>query len=913
MLRRLLRGRDPLSDPDPGKRREAVLALSAADAAQRADWLEARLRSDTDGGVRRACLEKITRSAALLAVLDDPELGEAAVQRFIELSPEARADEPPRVQDARILALPAGAAAELVQAIDDPERLASLALRARGEQRDALLALQPLRSAAGLTALEKASRDHDKRLNRHARNRLEALKHLRQAADAAYARAEDLAQALLRNPAGADRRIELERRSTLHQQFVEQLQRYDALRAELEPQGEVLDDSAVLRSRVPAMPPMPDAAASPGEPAAAAEPAAVPAVEADPFAALAEAWRQFDAALAEPDDFPALRAQRDQLTESWLTLADRHAASASQQALFARASRRFQALAGAMERLEATPRAAAAEDDHGDPADAVDSNADPRDLQQRAKGLERAIRHVDWPDWAAKPPAYRQLLAARQSLEESLRASRQALQRHVEALDAQLDALATALDAGSLGDAQHCLGEARRAMDALPAGSMETQQKRLNRLAGRLGELKDWQTFATSPKREALRDTMRALADSPLEPRRQAERIKALRAEWQSLGPVSNQADRQLADDFNQHAERAFEPCRTFFAAEAEQRARNLAERQRICEQLEAYLKETDWQQADIRAAEQILHAARQEWRSFHPVERARGNEITERFEALQAALHGHVRSAWERNLADKEAIVAEAVALCEGGQPQANAVTSVKALQRRWKAIGPTPRKPDQALWEQFRAACDQVFAGLDAQRRERQARTDEQTARCEQALETFAATLAASDAAGAEAGTLRRFEALRQDIATLPAAGRAALLRRHQALLEAYRQLLQSQARAALQQQLDELRRADEAAQIAPGAEPGAAPGAAPADHDTLRRLAVRAELCAGRPSPADDEALRLQLQVERLSAGFAGEDHADDPLQLARAWCDLGPKPADAAGLRSRFFGALLNQDT
>jgi hypothetical protein len=230
--------------------------------------------------------------------------------------------------------------------------------------------------------------------------------------------------------------------------------------------------------------------------------------------------------------------------------------------------------------------------------------------------------------------------------------------------------------------------------------------------------------------------------------------------------------------------------------------------------------------------------------------------------------------------------------------------VASVKALQQRWKSVGPTPRKRDQALWEQFRTACDGVFAALDAQRKTRQAEIDQRAARCQQALEEFTATLEATSADTAESAVLRRFQALRQEIGSLPAAGRPALLRQHEALAAAYQRLLEAQARTALDRELSALRRADEAAEPVPGAEP--------ADQETLRRLAVQAELTAGIPSPAEDEALRLQLQVERLNAGFAGGGESVGPLELARAWCDLGAKAPESGALRARFFGALLGSE-
>ena len=109
---------------------------------------------------------------------------------------------------------------------------------------------------------------------------------------------------------------------------------------------------------------------------------------------------------------------------------------------------------------------------------------------------------------------------------------------------------------------------------------------------------------------------------------------------------------------FNRYAEQAFEPCRVHFNEQAELRKRNLAECRRICEQLEEYLDNVDWASADMRAAEQIMRAARDEWRAHHPVDRRHAKEIDARFEALQERIFVQVKKVWDANLAAKQAIV---------------------------------------------------------------------------------------------------------------------------------------------------------------------------------------------------------------------------------------------------------------
>jgi hypothetical protein len=420
---------------------------------------------------------------------------------------------------------------------------------------------------------------------------------------------------------------------------------------------------------------------------------------------------------------------------------------------------------------------------------------------------------------------------------------------------------------------------------------------------------------------------MEALAREPLAPPDQAERIKALRRDWQALGPVTQAADGRLADRFNGAADHAFETCRAYFAEQAERRQANLAECTRICDQLERYLDETDWHQADMKAAERILRAAREEWRRHQPLERNPGKAVHQRFEALQGRLHQRVKAEWDRNLAAKQAIVAEAEALVAADRPVREKAAAAKALQQRWREVGITPRRPDQRLWRAFRAACDQIFSAREHARQQADAELADLETHCRSRLEAFETLLEGRTAADASPAELRELENDLAALERLPEGRRRALTRRRDDAVTRYRALLAERQRAQQREALLVLQRWDENLDADPAAAAQALPPPpframaqavaaertrrgtdAQVSREALRRLTVRAELAAGLDSPPDDEALRLEVQVQRLQDGLAGGGAADDVRTLAEAWCRLGPKGADAAGLRERFFGAL-----
>jgi hypothetical protein len=596
-------------------------------------------------------------------------------------------------------------------------------------------------------------------------------------------------------------------------------------------------------------------------------------------------------------------------------------------------SHRFRELADAMERLGRAdiPDLPAERLTIGSPEDTAAHRALWDAVEQRrrlVKRLEQIRRTVHWPLWAPPTVEYAALLESAEALRGELGQADDVLRDELSRLDEQLTALAAAIDEGSLTTARSLLAKARSLHDALPASAVRSQGKQLGKQAARLAELKDWQTFATSPKREALVRAMEHLAATPLAPREQADRIKQLRQEWQALGPVTQAADGRLADRFNAEAEKAFEPCRAYFAEQAKERKTNLEERRRICDQLEQYLQDTDWSHADMKAAERIMRAARDEWRRFHPVDRNPGRTVEARFEDLQGRLHDLVKAEWDRNLKAKEDIVAEAEALPEADLPVHQKVETAKRLQRQWREIGITPRRPDQRLWRAFRAACDRVFSARDESRHAADAAVLELESRLTAELDAFAGTLEGLDPGSASPAELRALRQGTADIDRLPQNRRRALAERRADLISRYAALLEEQQRAGRRERLLALKRWDEAmtaAEARQGSYGDTATPDPPAEAADLlearlactgqdvpllaaRRLAVKAELAAGRDSPREDEPLRLEVQVERLQAGLSGSAASEDPYALAVSWCRLGPKNADLTPMRERLFAAL-----
>ena len=900
LFSRLFSARDRLASPQAETRLEALNSLTPEQAAAKQERLTECARNDSDERVRTAAIALLEDRDLLSSLLEDPSTTAAAALRLTAKG--CRADHP-AVRKARLGT--AASAAEAVQVLDEagsPQEQAELYLDCAQAWRPQMLAHLRRCGEPGLAALERGSRNRDKHSNQTARAELEKLRALRKAVAELCARADELAAALGKTGGAAPsaRIIHLKK----------ELQGCcDAIQAKagdlLAYGAEAPDLRAWLAAAHHEQPPgLNDQVRRPG------------------FKKLALAFEGLAAKMQAGAPFADLERERDALTQEWLTQADQAQPAAAQHAVFERVSHQYQELADAQQRW-ADIRIVAAP-----PPQIEEWPTDPDALQglwkqQRTAArtkerLQRQLAGLNWPEWAQASTPVQQAVGLVEAFEQSAHRAQQHQQRLAEQLQSAIAEAQAGVAEGLLQKAASSLGEAHQLEKSLPDALSAPHRKALSRLSGQVRDLRSWQVFATTTKREQLVQAMCALEEAPVAPKDQADRIKALRNDWNRLGPPANGKERALRTKFNQAAERAFAPCRTHFAEQAKVREKNAQQRERICEQLEAYMASVDWRSTDMQAAERIMRTAREEWQALHPVDRKgkKSRDLHARFEQLQTQLHAEVKKHREGNLAAKRDILAEAEALVASDGGVAEKVAEAKRLQQRWRTLGATPRGAEQKLWRQFRQQCDQIFAAREADRRQEDQRIEDAVAAAEDLCKTLADALDASLSGGPSRSLVGRLRK-EMDALKLPERLRKPLTKRFNELAQAYSQSLLTAEWEALRAELEQLRRWDlEVSQAEAEGRDLAPPSPAFANrrHEggelvaDLRQLALRAEIHAGLESPETEAQERLQAQTAMLQDRMSQGIEPKTPLAMAQEWCGIGPKTAACDALRERFFNAL-----
>jgi hypothetical protein len=565
--------------------------------------------------------------------------------------------------------------------------------------------------------------------------------------------------------------------------------------------------------------------------------------------------------------------------------------------------------------------------------------------------LRNEIEELHWPEDFPPP---KDLITTRSLLEGAASNRRdQSHAREKTRQDAQrkLTELDEAIKAGHIKQANKLMREAHQIIPQSPGSLLE----RLHRLSLELNELKDWQGYATSPKREELCVKAESLIDLQIHPRDKADRISELHKQWKALG--DSHGDQKRWRRFKQASDKAYEPCKEYFQKQAAEREQRLQERLQICQQLEDFDKNNNWESANWKAVSEIITTARRQWRQLEPIDHAHRKSIQPRFYKILDALQARLKHEWDRNR-DLKADLISQVEKVIAEEDISVAIAKTIDLQKQWKQVGVIDRKVDQKLWKKFRRVCDEVFNRKTEQRNSEKA-LEETNLRlaeelCKKIEELSASSspdnqLSRSQLGGfksefsqvdlahrfrkkindrfnmACAGYTKAIEvqAHRQrgliidELAKL--AGLCEQLESHQGDADSFEQLkidLDKQWSTSFPLPNDIEQRINQrwsTAQIAANSEDIDLDKVRIENCEAARLICIKLELLAGIESPAEDQEMRMAHQVSRLKREFSERQketrsHEEQLRSLLIDWHCLGPIPAEASdGLKQRFLSA------
>ena len=511
--------------------------------------------------------------------------------------------------------------------------------------------------------------------------------------------------------------------------------------------------------------------------------------------------------------------------------------------------------------------------------------ADPERLDdQRIKQLQQRWSERDKPETPQLTEALQTefdgvLHELRQGLNQQIKQRKKAL----EEADKMLPELTEALTQGELERAlslRDRIGHRLKRSKGVADQRRNDLQQALNGMHDRLQELRQWRHWGSGHAREQLCDEIEELIDSPLSPDEIALKVRTARKAWQRIDHAEGPADEALWQRFDQACTRAYEPYQQERKKQEEILDQHLAQKQQLCGELDSYERAADWGQVDWREVDQHVHRAREKWRRIGPVPRKAGKALEKEYRAVLERLEAHLAPEREREFRRRKLLISRVEELARSSDLRA-ASREVKELQEQWKPTVPLPRKEEQALWVEFRQACDAVFNQLreerDAADAQRQANLERKQAFCEE-LESM---LGQPDKGFREIH--KRFDETAEawsEIGEIPRKQEAAIEARYERIKEQLALRQQQEKQAAEQARVQNIR---EHAELCARLEQAVLdPGLEAADRQSL--LEQTEQVRQGLPELDMEHAKPLQARFELAARAMTGDAEAIRALQQA-----------------------------
>lgn len=195
--------------------------------------------------------------------------------------------------------------------------------------------------------------------------------------------------------------------------------------------------------------------------------------------------------------------------------------------------------------------------------------------------------------------------------------------------------------------------------------------------------------------------------------------LQKLHDQWREAGPVPKEKKDEVWERFKEATSIINKKHQEHFEGLKEQLRQNLEAKTQLCEKAEEIVAVADkidspreWEEKSKELVE-----VQQLWKTIGFAPKKDNNKIYERFRGacdkffeLKRDYFKDYKSEQHNNLQLKTELCLQAEALKNSTEWKKTTDEFIK-IQKRWKEIGPVPRKQSDIIWKRFRAACDEFF----------------------------------------------------------------------------------------------------------------------------------------------------------------------------------------------------------
>jgi hypothetical protein len=440
----------------------------------------------------------------------------------------------------------------------------------------------------------------------------------------------------------------------------------------------------------------------------------------------------------------------------------------------------------------------------------------------------------------------------------------------------------------------------------IPEYSRNVLERVFEETSEKIANLKDWQDYIAEPRKPALLKEVEALVESPLAIDKQAQSVKDLRQQWNTLGRLDTESDTALNNAFDELIEQAFEPCRQHYAEQKTLRDSNLEKKQQVILQLQQIELTT----IDGNVLLKKHRDLQSEWKQIGKVDYKQLDKLNESYLAAIEPIKQRLNDFFEYNKELKLKLIKKAEKLL--AEEPITAVESAKALQQEWKRIDSAGKKADNQLWSTFRAVNDSLFGKRNEAQAETRKITDEKITEVDtliKDMEKFLSDAQSKADIGHALGKSSELESLIQDIPS-----KAATKYHHQlnGLVEKQSNKLADLEKTEKKQQFDLVFKVlsewttdelpENVSQLS-----GKWRQCFKSDVFNQKvdrhQLCIKLEIVTDNPSPKADSELRKSLQMQMMAEKLQ-QGTTDNKQGLLKEWIAAGPLSTEDLALLPRL---------
>ena len=296
----------------------------------------------------------------------------------------------------------------------------------------------------------------------------------------------------------------------------------------------------------------------------------------------------------------------------------------------------------------------------------------------------------------------------------------------IAALTEQITTAEAALAAGHVVEATASLTLIESSLKGAPVS--QPLNSRIEALRSEIIRLKGWQQWGGGRVREDLvaeAETLgKAITNEKLHIKSHADAIEKLRERWKELDKLGGATSRELWTKFDGALKTAYLPVSAQQAKLKVARQENLAARNQLIVTLDSIKLAADDEQSatGMREIVRALEHFQGEWRKLGPIEhtvphKAQAALLT-RMKSSVARLETPLNDSRRVEINKREQLITRAKALTADNQ-QRDTINKVRELQSEWqqhaKAL-PLQRNTENRLWAEFKSATDAIFQARDA-----------------------------------------------------------------------------------------------------------------------------------------------------------------------------------------------------